>query len=177
MHTFARSLIVILPLLASTAQAEAIAVLEKPYTALRPGLWEIKTSTRMLNMPYELPPVPYTATQCLTQELLDNQENLAKVTATRGDCDIHNVNVADDRTSWDMTCHQNGMDIEAEGYIAPITRETYTGKVDFAMHNASVQEPIKGMVNVQGIWQGECTGDAAESHVRPRYRTPVYTPN
>lgn len=176
MHPFARSLFVVLPLLATAAQAEAVAVPEKPYTALRPGLWEVKTSTRMQGMPYELPPVPYTATQCLTQDLLNNQENLAKVTATRGDCDIHDVNVSDERTSWSMDCsQQNGIHIDGQGYIAPITREMYTGKVNFTLHNPSIQA-MRGEVNVQGAWQGECTGNDAENHARPSYRTPVYTP-
>ena len=162
---------------AFVAPALAVATVSptKPYTALRPGLWEIRTATRMVGMPYELPPVPYTATQCLTQDLLNNQENLATVTATRGNCEIHNAVVTEERTSWDMTCHQNGMNIDAEGSIVPITNETYTGNVHFTMQNANVSA-LKGVVNVQGMWQGECTGTPDENHARPSYRTPVYTP-
>lgn len=145
------------------------------YTALRPGLWEIRTATRMQGMPYELPPVPYNTKQCLTQELLNNQENLAQVTATRGKCQIHDANVTNTRTDWTMTCYQNGMEIDAKGSITPITRETYTGNVHFMMHKQQVQA-LSGVVNVQGIWQGECNADAQQEEARPTYHRPVYTP-
>ena len=145
----------------------------KHYTALRPGLWEIRTATRMQGMPYELPPVPYNTTQCLTQEFLDNQDNLAKVTAMRGECEIHDAKVSEMRTSWDMTCYQNGMKIDAEGSITPISKEVYTGNVHFVMHSANIKA-IKGVVNVQGAWQGECNSGQSSYHAKPTYRTPVY---
>lgn len=147
----------------------------EPYTALRPGLWEIRTATRMQGMPYELPPVPYNTKQCLTQELLNNQENLAQVTATRGKCQIHDATVTNERTDWTMTCYQNGMEIDAKGRITPITRETYTGNVHFMMHKQQVQA-LSGVVNVQGIWQGECNTYAPQEEARPTYHRPVYTP-
>lgn len=143
------------------------------YAALRPGMWEIRTATRMQGMPYELPPVPYTTNQCLTQELLNNQENLATVTATRGQCDIHNVEVSEMRTSWTMTCSQNGMNIDAKGSITPITPEIYTGNVHFTMHSANIQA-LNGVVNVQGAWQGECNSANNPEQAQPTYHMPVY---
>lgn len=162
------------------AQDAPAAEQTQAYTALRPGLWEIRTNTRMQNMPYELPPVPYTAVQCLTQELLNNQQNLAAVTATRGKCDIHNVAVSEARTSWEMTCFQNQMEIEAKGTITPISLEAYTGNVYFTMvmpnANSATRQGLDGVVNVQGLWQGECTGSASEVQAKPTYRAPVYIP-
>jgi hypothetical protein len=117
--------------------------------------------------------VPYTTNQCLTQELLNNQENLAKVTATRGECEIHDANVSEMRTSWTMTCYQNGMEIDANGSITPISQEVYTGNVHFTMHNANIKA-INGVVNVQGAWQGECPGGQVPNQARPTYRMPVY---
>lgn len=164
---FVTCLTAVLPLQASAASGE------KQYAALRPGLWEIRTATRMQGMPYELPPVPYTTNQCLTQELLNNQENLAKVTATRGECEIHDTEVSDARTTWSMTCYQNGMEIDANGSITPITQEIYTGNVHFTMHNANIKA-INGVVNVQGAWQGECASGQNLNQAKPTYRTPVY---
>lgn len=156
----------------AAAQAEEQQFVAGSYQALRPGLWEIRTATRMQGMPDELPPVPYTAVQCLAQELLDNQENLSAITATQGTCEIHDVAVTETRTNWDMTCHQHGMEFAANGTITPITRETYTGNVYFTMKNATISA-IKGVVNVQGMWQGECTGAQKEHQAQPTYRTPV----
>lgn len=144
------------------------------YNALRPGLWEINTSTSMLSMPLDLPPVPYRATQCLTQELLDNQQNLTTISAMRGKCEIHEVDVTPERTKWTMTCLQNGILFDANGAITPTTRENYTGKVNFTMRGDRLSA-VKGEVQVQGSWRGECSGASYENHAQPSYRKPTYT--
>lgn len=146
------------------------------YTALRPGLWEIRTATRMQGMPYELPPVPYNTTQCLTQEQLDNQENLAAVAGSRGKCEIHDASVTPERTNWSMTCFTNGMEMDAKGSITPISKEAYTGNVHFTMQGGNMPVAMNGVVNVQGMWQGECSGNRSENHAQPSFREPVHTP-
>lgn len=162
-------------LAAAACFAAGEAAAQQDYTALSPGLWEIRTNTRMQGMPAELPPVPYTTMQCLTQELLNNQENLATVTASRGKCDIHDADVSSERTNWTMSCEQNGMHIEAKGVITPISQRAYTGNVHFIMDTGSVHS-LNGVVNVQGLWQGECEGSAGTGAAKHTYRTPVYSP-
>lgn len=162
-----------LPLLLGAASAQATGNSES-YSALRPGLWEINTSTSMLSMPLDLPPVPYRATQCLTQELLDNQQNLTTISAMRGKCEIHDVNVTPERTQWTMTCLQNGILFDANGAITPTTRESYTGKVNFTMRGDRLSA-VKGEVQVQGSWRGECSGASYENHAQPNFRKPTYT--
>lgn len=149
---------------------------EGRYTALRPGLWEIRTATRMQGMPFELPPVPYTTTQCMTQEQLDNQESLSAVAGSQGNCDIHDADVTPARTSWTMTCYKNGMEVDAKGAITPISKEVYTGNVHFTMQGSDMPA-MNGVVNVQGNWLGECTGEQNRSEMQPSFRKPVYTPN
>lgn len=146
------------------------------YTALRPGLWEIRTATKMHGMPAELPPVPFTTTQCMTQEQLDNQQNLSAVSGSQGNCEIHDADVTETRTSWTMTCHKNGMEVDAEGAITPITTEVYTGNVHFTMRGNGMP-PMRGVVNVQGRWQGECDGNAGNSGMQPSYRGQSHTPD
>lgn len=142
------------------------------YTALRPGLWEIRTATRMQGMPYELPPVPYRTTQCLTQEQLDNQQNLSAVAGSQGNCDIHDTDVTEERTNWTMSCIKNGMEVDAEGTITPISKEAYTGNVTFTMQGGGIPMAMNGAVNVQGLWQGECNGNQSEQQMTPSYRRP-----
>lgn len=164
-------------LLVTTASAAGNGALsDARYTALRPGLWEIRTATRMQGMPYELPPVPYTTTQCMTQEQLDNQENLSAVSGSQGNCEIHDADVTMERTDWTMTCVKNGMEVDAKGTITPISKEAYTGNVHFTMQGGSIAA-VKGVVNVQGMWQGECSGKQSGNHMQPTFREPVYTPN
>ncbi|MCH2546280.1 MAG: DUF3617 domain-containing protein [Alphaproteobacteria bacterium] len=146
----------------------------KSYTALRAGMWEIRTSTRMQGMPSELPPLPYTANQCLTQELLDNQENLDTVTAMRGQCTIHNATVTNERTEWQMVCYQNGMKVEANGVITPLSQHAYTGNVNFLMHTTKTTA-IRGVVNIQGMWQGDCKGGAGSNTATPSFHSSGYT--
>lgn len=133
------------------------------YRALRPGLWEVQTSTEMLNMPVELPPVPYRTTLCLTQEQLNNQENLTAVSGAQGDCQILSSDVTEQRTNWTMLCKKNGMNFDAQGTITPISLETYTGNVRFTMSGARNMPPMNGITRVQGVWQGECKGNPAAS--------------
>lgn len=128
------------------------------YTALRAGLWEVRTSTQMYDMPVELPPVPYRASHCLTQEQLNNQQNLTAVAGQQGECDIHDAQVSEQQTRWRMTCLKNGMRFNAQGSITPISLETYTGTVRFTMTGAQGMPPINGVTTIQGTWQGECVG-------------------
>lgn len=157
-----------LGLFLAVAASPALAVTQ--YTALKPGLWEITTSTQMLNMPVELPPVPYRAIQCLTQEQLNNQENLTAVSGAQGQCEILDANVTDTRTSWSMHCKKNGMDFNAKGSITPISLETYTGNVHFTMSGARNMPPMSGMTTLQGTWQGECTGNESSTGVQPVFK-------
>lgn len=145
------------------------------YTALKPGLWEVRTSTQMLNMPVELPPVPYKAVQCLTQEQLDNQENLTAVSGTQGECQILNANVTEQKTTWNMNCKKNGMDFNARGSITPISLDTYTGSVHFTMSGAQNMPPMNGVTTLQGTWQGECTGKESTTGVEPVFNTSPIT--
>lgn len=154
---------------AAVAQASAEQPAAQTYTALKPGMWEIRTATRMQGMPSELPPVPYNTTQCMTQAQLDNQQNLAKVSGAQGDCDIRDANVTPERTIWSMTCNKNGMDIDAKGMITPISTEAYTGKVEFIMKSGNFPA-MHGVVNVQGLWQGECAGNTSASGMEPTFR-------
>ncbi len=148
----------------------------KEYTALKPGLWEIRTSTQMLNMPVELPPVPYKAVQCLTQEQLNNQENLTAVSGAQGECQILDANVTEQQTTWHMTCKKNGMDFNAKGSITPISLDTYTGNVRFTMSGNPNMPPMNGVTTLQGTWQGECTGRENNAGVEPIFKASPVAP-
>lgn len=173
-RVFSSVCIALLLMILGAVSAQATSGVSEGYNALRPGLWEINTSTSMLSMPLDLPPVPYRATQCLTQELLDNQQNLTTISAMRGKCEIHDVDVTTERTQWTMTCLQNGILFDANGAITPTTRESYTGKVNFTMRGDRLSA-VKGEVHVQGNWRGECSGAPYENHAQPNYRKPTYT--
>lgn len=138
----------------------------KDYTAIKPGLWEIQTHTKMLGMPVEMPPVPYKAKQCLTQEQLNNQENLASVSGAQGDCQIQNVDVTDERTIWAMECVNKGMQMQAEGELRPISSENYNGNVSFTMQGGGGLQ-MRGHVVVEGRWLGACDHSMNEA-------TPVF---
>lgn len=154
-----------LVLAAGAAQAE--------YKALKPGLWEIRTSTQMVDMPLELPPVPYRTVQCLTQEQLNNQENLTAVSGSQGDCTISDANVTEQRTSWNMRCRKNGLDFDAQGSITPISLETYTGSVKFTMYSDKNVPPMNGVTTLQGTWQGDCAGKgvSGKNVMQPTFRS------
>lgn len=156
----------VLPLLLAAGAAHA------QYTALKPGLWEIRTSTQMVDMPLELPPVPYRAVQCLTQEQLNNQENLTAVSGAQGDCKILDAKVSDQQTSWQMHCRKNGLDFNAHGSITPISLETYTGSVRFTMSSPQQKSVplMNGVTTLQGTWQGECSGAESTSGMKPVFR-------
>lgn len=161
---------------AALASSQTDKAATEHYTALRPGLWEVRTATRMQGMPFELPPVPATVTQCMTQAQLDNQENLSAVSGSQGNCEIHEATVTPDRTSWTMTCYKNGMEVDAKGAITPISKEVYTGNVHFTMQGNNMPA-MNGVVNVQGNWMGECKGEQNRSEMQPSFRSPVKVTN
>lgn len=160
-----------LTITASAFAATPSAKSPSEYKALKPGLWEVRTSTQMLNMPVELPPVPYRAVQCLTQEQLNNQKNLTAVSGAQGDCQIMDSHVTETKTTWKMLCKKNGMDFDAKGSITPISLETYTGNVQFTMSGAPNMPPMNGLTTIQGTWQGECTGHESGTGVQPVFKS------
>lgn len=125
------------------------------YDSLKPGLWEISTSTQMLGMPVDIPPVPYSTQQCITQEMLDKQENLSAISAAQGSCSVENADVTGNKTTWSMTCMNNGMLVKAHGAITPLSLEAYSGNVKFTMESQNVP-PMEGKVRLQGRWLSEC---------------------
>lgn len=174
------SIPVLCSLLAVSAAANAsqpvVAAVPAKYTALKPGLWEVRTSTQMLNMPVELPPVPYKAVQCLTQDQLDNQENLTAVSGAQGECQILDANVTEQKTTWNMTCKKNGMDFKARGSITPISLDTYTGSVHFTMSGNPNLPPMNGVTTLQGTWQGDCSGNESTTGADPIFKSSPVAP-
>lgn len=140
------------------------------YTEIKAGLWQITTETKMLGMPAEMPGIVHTTQQCLTQEQLDNQQNLIAVSGTQGNCSIHDVKVTKEWTSWGMTCKKGPMTVEGTGMINPISQTSYKGDVDFSMQSANSNGmALFGKTSIKGKWLSACAkGKAAMQPVFKR---------
>lgn len=140
------------------------------YTAIKPGLWAISTAIKMQGMPAEMAPLSFISKQCITQEQLDNQTSLINVSSSKYNCKVSDTVVTDKQTSWNMTCQASGLPMQGSGTVNPISRDKFAGVVNYTMGSTDNGGIVMGgIANVEGNWQGNCTGAEAESNV-PRFK-------
>jgi hypothetical protein len=105
--------------------------------AMKDGLWEITTTTKVPGMPFTPPPV--TITNCYTKDDVKNQQVVPK---QEGNCTIRDLKTSGAKTSWKIVCtgEQSG---KGEGEITWKGDSAYEGKQKFTTQGMSITSSYK----------------------------------
>lgn len=149
-----------------------------PEHAIKPGLWEVTTTSNLLSLAsqippdqmeninamakeygFEMPPIENGAAKtnaCMTQEMA-NQKILPSALQTQAGCTIKNITQNGNAYRMDYVCKNQQLDGSgvAEGTFT--NTENFTGKTVF---NGTVQgSPITEQANVSGKWVAASCGN------------------
>lgn len=105
---------------------------------MKPGLWEITTTTEMPGMPFTPPPM--TVTHCYTPEDVKDQQSV--VPKQEGDCRITDLRSTGSRVTWKMVCSgkQQG---KGSGEITFSGSTAYQGKMKFTTEGMTMNSSYK----------------------------------
>jgi Protein of unknown function (DUF3617) len=114
-----------------------------------PGLWEMRIATTFAKR--EQPAM--TTRACLTQADIDHPTKALPL--PEGDCKLHDVVTKGNRTSYDMTCKIDSIDMRGHMDIVSGT-DSYDGMNDLVFNGAGVKD-MRGTVVVNAKRIGDCT--------------------
>lgn len=149
------------------------------YEGMVPGKWETQ-ATATIEGVEGMPAVPpQVKVACITQEQLDSQEESVRKFsgAEKSQCIVHQLQVSDQRSSWDMECNQNGQMMRVSGEIVPdATKKGYTGSVRLALNAIASLPPLVTRVVLKGTWLGACDADTPMLEDAVRKAAPSVVP-
>jgi hypothetical protein len=77
--------------------------------AFTEGDWEVTMTTTMQGMPYQMPPMTYKMTHCITQE------DMAPVDRSKQDCVIKDQKMVGSTFYWKVTCEDSAAKTDGDG--------------------------------------------------------------
>ncbi len=108
-------------------------------TGMKPGLWEITTTTEMPGMPFQPPPTK--VKQCYTKDdLKDQKEVLPK---QEGECRITDVKESGNRVTWKVVCSGEGGG-KGSGEMVFKGENEYAGSMRFDMEGMTMTSRYAG---------------------------------
>ncbi len=149
-----------------------------PEHAIKPGLWEVTTTSNLLSLAsqippdqmeninamakeygFEMPPIENGAAKtnaCMTQEMA-NQKILPSALQTQAGCTIKNITQNGNAYRMDYVCKNQQLDGSGVAAGTFTNTENFTGKTVF---NGTVQgSPITEQANVIGKWVASSCGN------------------
>ncbi len=111
---------------------------------VKPGKWEITTTTEMTGMPMSIPPV--THTQCLK-----GGDFVPQTGGENQECNVSDVKVSGDTVSWKLVCSGKSGHMEGTGKTT-YSGETMQGEMHMVIQGAGIEVSNK----ISGKRIGEC---------------------
>ena len=98
---------------------------------VKPGKWEITTTTEMTGMPMRIPPV--THTQCLKEG-----DFVPQTEGANQECKVSDVKVSGDTVSWKLVCSGKSGHMEGTGKTT-YSGDTMEGEMRMVIQGAGVE--------------------------------------
>ena len=119
--------VLLLPLAATAAQ-------------MKPGKWQITTSTERPGLPYPMPPVSFT--HCYTKEDVAKTEGIPTKSAEQKNCKVSDIKRVGDTITWKVAC--SGRHPLAGTGSMTIGSESYTAVTKYKMPNRQMTQRSSG---------------------------------
>jgi hypothetical protein len=116
------------------------------------GKWELTTETKIEGMPFQVPVVPYTITQCITKD------DLVPKNRTQKDqkCEVIDQKITGDKVSWKVKCTDTRGTSEGEGEIT-YRGDSYSGKVRTKILDNKTKQVMTSVTTLKGRRIGDCS--------------------
>ena len=115
------------------------------------GKWELTMETTMEGLPFKVPVVPFTTTQCITKE------DLVPRSAAQKDqkCEIIDRKIMGNKVTWKVKCTTSGGMSEGEGEIT-YSGDSYSGRMKTKMVDNESKQTITSTTKMKGRRIGDC---------------------
>jgi hypothetical protein len=116
------------------------------------GKWQITMETKMEGLPFQVPVVPFTATQCITKDDL-----VPKNTARKDQkCKVIDQKVIGNKVTWKVKCVDPNTTSEGEGEIT-YSGDSYSGRMRTKITNNSTKQVMTSSTTMKGKRIGDCS--------------------
>jgi hypothetical protein len=116
------------------------------------GEWELTIQTKMEGLPFQMPVVPYTTTQCITKDDL-----VPKNKAQKGQkCEIVDQKIIGNKVTWKVKCvHESGTS-EGQGEIT-YRGDSYSGGMKTKIVDNKTKQVMTSVTTMKGRRIGDCS--------------------
>lgn len=117
------------------------------------GKWQLTMETKMEGLPFQVPVVPYTTTQCITKDDL-----VPRNTAGPKDqkCEIIDRKIAGSKVTWKVKCVNPQAVSEGEGEIT-YSGDSYAGRMRTKITDNGTKQVMTSTTVMKGRRIGDCS--------------------
>ncbi|MBU2590411.1 MAG: DUF3617 domain-containing protein [Nitrospinota bacterium] len=109
-------------------------------TEIKPGLWEITTTTKIPGMPIGMG--GFTMEQCYTEKDVNDSKGITPKGDNQNNCKTKNYKVSGNKISWTLVCTGETL-VTSEGEMT-ITPTSYSGNMKTTTGGMVMNQTIKG---------------------------------
>lgn len=121
-----------------------------PAVDMQEGSWETTIEMKMEGMPFPMPPMTTTITQCLTKK------DMVPNTGTKEQkCDIKNQKIVGNKVTWTVICVDKEGRTEGNGEMT-YAGTSYQGVLKTKMTTAGSSETMHSTIKMKGKRIGNC---------------------
>jgi hypothetical protein len=116
------------------------------------GKWQITMETKMEGLPFQVPVVPYTTTQCITKDDLVPRNRTQKDQR----CEIIDQKISGNKVMWKVKCtHPDGTS-EGQGEIT-YRGDSYSGRMTTKIVDNKTKQVMTSVTTMKGRRIGDCS--------------------
>jgi hypothetical protein len=116
---------------------------------MKEGKWEHTMEVKMEGLPMEIPSMPFTTTQCLTQK-----DIVPQTARKEQNCKVLEQKITGNKVTWKVKCVEQGSVTEGEGEII-YSGMTYAGTLKTKMTDKS-GKVMQSITKMKGRRIGDC---------------------
>jgi hypothetical protein len=119
---------------------------------LHEGKWQLTMETKMEGLPFQVPVMPFTTTQCITKD------NLVPRNTSRNDqkCEIIDQKIIGNKVTWKVKCTDPDVTSEGEGEIT-YSGDSYSGRMKTKITDHGTKEVMTSTTTMKGQRIGDCS--------------------
>jgi hypothetical protein len=119
---------------------------------LHEGKWQLTMETKMEGLPFQVPVVPFTSTQCITRNDLVPRNR----SGNDQKCEIIDQKIVGNKVMWKVKCVDPNVTSEGEGEIT-YSGDSYSGGMKTKITDHSTKEVMTSTTTMKGQRIGDCS--------------------
>jgi hypothetical protein len=116
------------------------------------GKWELTMETKMEGLPFQMPVVPYTTTECITKDDLVPKNRVQKDQK----CEVLDQKITGNKVSWKVKCVDTRGTSEGEGEIT-YRGDSYSGRMRTKIVDNNSKQVMTSVTTMKGRRIGDCS--------------------